>query len=115
MHVHPQRGGALAARAVRAAFARDSPRRNGPPKLKLVTTESDLLPLLQFGEAVAVLMPARWVGVLRKKSNLDLKVTDLANTVELWSSSESVRALLEPKIKAWRPELDARLGVDAWK
>jgi hypothetical protein len=88
------------------------------PKLKLVTTEHDLLPLLQFGEAVAVLMPARWVALLRRKSNLDLKVTNLPNTVELpalSSSSESVRAAVERNVKAWRPELNARLGVDAWK
>ena len=88
------------------------------PRLKLVTTEHDLLPLLQFGEAVAVLMPARWVGVLRNKSNLDLQVTGLSNTVELpalWSSSDLVRAAVEPKVKAWRPQLNARLGVDEWK
>jgi len=88
------------------------------PKLKLVTTEHDLLPLLQFGEAVAVLMPARWVGVLRSKSNLDLQVTPLANTVELpalSSASETARTAVEPKVKSWRPELNARLGVDEWK
>jgi hypothetical protein len=76
------------------------------------------LPLLQFGEAVAVLMPARWVGVLRNKSNLDLQVTNLSNTVELpalWSASDSVRASVEPRVKAWKPGLNARLGVDEWK
>jgi hypothetical protein len=67
---------------------------------------------------VAVLTPERWVSVLKKKSNLDLKMTVLENTVglpALWCSSGSVRATLEPKVKGWGPHLNARLGVDEWK
>jgi hypothetical protein len=88
------------------------------PKLKLVTTEHDLLPLLQFGEAATVLTPERWVSVLKQKSNLDLKATLLANTVglpALWYSSASVRSTLEPKVKGWGQGLNARFGVDEWK
>jgi hypothetical protein len=88
------------------------------PKLKLVTTEHDLLPLLQFGEATAVLTSEQWVSVLKRKSNLDLRTTALANGVELpalWCISDSVRAAVEPKVKAWKPSLNSKLGVDEWK
>jgi hypothetical protein len=91
----------------------------GPaPKLKLVTTENDLLPLLQFGEVAAVLVSEQWVGVLQKKSNLDLKTTVLANTVELpalWYAADSVRASVEPKVRTWKSDLNSKLGVDEWK
>jgi hypothetical protein len=83
-----------------------------------VTTEHDLLPLLQFGEAVAVLAPEQWVGVLQKKSNLDLRTTVLTNTVQLpafWYAGDSVRGGLEPKVKTWKPELNSKLGIDEWK
>ena len=88
------------------------------PKLKLVTTEHDLLPLLQFGEAAAVLTSEQWVSVLKRKSNLDLRTTGLANGVELpalWYASDSVRGAVEPKVKAWKPTLNSKLGVDEWK
>ncbi len=88
------------------------------PKLKLVTTEHDLLPLLHFGEVVAVLMPERWVELLRRKSNLDLRTTPLPNSVELPAlscSSDWVRSVLEPRVRAWKSGMNARFGVDEWK
>jgi hypothetical protein len=88
------------------------------PKLKLVTTEHDLLPLLQFREAVAVLVSEQWVSVLQKKSNLDLRTTVLANSVELpafWYAGDPARAGVEPKIRTWKSELNSKLGVDEWK
>jgi hypothetical protein len=88
------------------------------PKIKPVTTEHDLLPLLQFGEVAAVLTPERWVSILKSKSNLDLRMTLLPNTVglpALWFVSDSVRAAVQPRVKAWSPALNGRFGVDEWQ
>lgn len=87
-------------------------------KIKRVTTERDLLPLLQFGTVAAVLLPERWVSVLRKKSKLELETTPLKNKVGLpavWFASPATQAALQPKVQALGAQLSQRFGVDQWK
>ena len=90
------------------------------PKLTRVGQPEDLLPLLELDLAGAVLMPARAVPLLREKSALDLRVTELkAATVGLPAVGAAVGAPavteMEGRLMGLPPAVKAMLGVDDWR
>jgi len=88
------------------------------PKLKYVTHERDLLALLQFEAAAAVLTSEKWAELFRSKSEMKLMTTALPNEVPLVAvafSSPSARAALEGKLGAAAPRLKDKLGVTQWR
>lgn len=62
----------LLGRARMKRFVAETMNTGSPPKVKLVTKTEDLLPLLQFGVADAVLLPVRHVGAIVRRSELTL-------------------------------------------
>jgi hypothetical protein len=90
------------------------------PKLIRVAQPEDLLPLLEFNLAGAVLMPARAVPTLREKSALDLRVTPLKTAfvglpaVGVAASAPAL-AEMERKLMSLPPNVKSMLGVDEWR
>jgi hypothetical protein len=88
------------------------------PKLKHVTHENDLLPLLQFDAVAAVILAARWERLLRSKSELDIRSLPLKEQVGLAAvafRTSNGRSEIERSLKAAGQQLNSRLGVDQWK
>ena len=87
-------------------------------KIKRVTKTEDLLPLLQFSAADAILIPKSSVDSIRKKSKLEL-------TVELESPTKvgypalgflpkARKGAIEGAIKKLPPQVNAIIGVKRW-
>lgn len=88
------------------------------PKLKYVTHERDLLALLQFEAAAAVMTSEKWAELFRSKSEMKLTTSALPNEVSLVAvafSSPSARSALEGKLVAAAPRLKDKLGVTQWR
>ena len=88
------------------------------PKLKHVTHERDLLPLLQFNAVAAVVTSETWADLLRQKTKMSLKTTVLQNEVGLCAvafASPQAKSSLEPKIKAAGGKFNQALGVSQWR
>jgi hypothetical protein len=91
-----------------------------PPKLTRVGLPEDLLPLLELNLAKAVLMPAREFPVLREKSALDLRATELKSA---WMGLPALAAVPGTQVSAdmqrrfmnLPPKVKAMLGVDDWR
>lgn len=88
-------------------------------KLKRVTKMEDLLPLLQFSAADAVLVPAAAVKGVTERSRLPLKVRELPDAkVSLPAVgvlNAKVRDALIKQIQALDGETNKTLGVDRWR
>jgi hypothetical protein len=90
---------------------------NPPPEIKYVIKSEDLLPLLQFHSAQAVILPEQEAARIKSLSKIDLKVTPLPTRVGLPAVSfrnEASKRLIEPLIIAWDAETKSKLGVEAW-
>lgn len=88
------------------------------PKLKYVTHERDLLPLLQFDAAAAALTSETWARRLRTKSQMDLKTFPLSQEVGLPAvtfTTNQGRSALEAKLKSARASFNQALGVTQWR
>jgi hypothetical protein len=88
------------------------------PKLTHVTHERDLLALLQFGAADAVITSQKWADKFNEKSEMNLKITPLSNEVGLPAvsfGSGGGRSALESKIKSAGASFNAELGVTQWR
>jgi len=88
------------------------------PKLKYVTHERDLLPLLQFNAAAAVVLSESWARRLREKSEMNLRTTPVTNEVGLPAvvySSPQAKSALDGKIRAAGRALNESLGVTQWR
>jgi len=88
-----------------------------PPEIKYVIKSEDLLPLLQFQSAEAVVLPEQEAARIKSLSKLDLKVTPLPTRVGLPAvsfRSEASKRLIGPLIIALDAETQSKLGVDAW-
>lgn len=88
------------------------------PKLKYVTHERDLLPLLQFNAAAAVVLSEAWAKRLREKSEMNLRTTSLNNEVGLPAvvfTSPQGKAALEGKIRSANRAFNESLGVTQWR
>jgi hypothetical protein len=88
------------------------------PAIKFVIKSEDLLPLLQFQSADAVLLPAREAIRTKNLSKLDLQITPLATRVGLPAvafRNDTGRRLIRPLVLALDAETNAKLGVDTWR
>jgi len=88
------------------------------PKLKYVTHERDLLPLLQFNAAAAVVLSEAWAKRLREKSEMNLRTTPLGREVGLPAvvfTSAQAKAALDGKIRAAGRGFNDALGVTQWR
>jgi len=87
------------------------------PKVKLVTKAEDLLPLLQFGQADAVLLPERQSDLITGRSELDLKSVKAPNRVNLVAAAavtakgDAILAM----VKGLDASVSADMGVDSWQ
>ncbi|HWA75287.1 MAG TPA: hypothetical protein VG937_23280 [Polyangiaceae bacterium] len=89
-----------------------------PPEIKYVIKSEDLLPLLQFGSADAVLLSEQEAQHIKTLSKLDLRATPLSARLGLAAvsfRSEAGRRLIRPSIEALDTDMKRRLGVDAWR
>lgn len=88
----------------------------GKPKLKLVTKNEDLLPLLQLNLADAILLPKHEGKKLLEKSNLNLITTVLKAEMGLPSVACLTNAGMElcQQIKQLNKNLVTQMGVDQW-
>jgi hypothetical protein len=90
------------------------------PDLKItwVTKTEDLLPLLQFQTAHAVLLPQRSVAALRSKSQLDLRTGGLP-PIEVGLPALAVTgpggAVIREAVHKLPRDLNLMIGVDQWR
>lgn len=88
-------------------------------KLKRVTKMEDLLPLLQFSAADAVLVPAAAVRSVTERSRLPLKVREMPDArvglPAVGVLNSKVRDLVVKQIQALDGETNRVLGVDRWR
>jgi hypothetical protein len=88
-------------------------------KLKRVTKMEDLLPLLQFSAADAVLVPASAVKSVTERSRLSLKVREIPDArvglPAVGVLNTKVRDLMVKQVQALDGETNRTLGVEKWK
>jgi hypothetical protein len=88
-------------------------------KLKRVTKMEDLLPLLQFSAADAVLVPAAAVKSVTERSRLPLKVREIADArvglPAVGVLNVKVKDLMVKQVQSLDGETNRTLGVDKWK
>jgi hypothetical protein len=88
-----------------------------PVEVERVTKLEDMLRLLQFEMADAILLPERMVGAMRSKSELQLETSKAPSEVSLPAlgvltpSGNSVA----DKLKRVPASVRAQLGVDSWR
>jgi hypothetical protein len=88
-------------------------------KLKRVTKMEDLLPLLQFSAADAVLVPAASVKSVTERSRLPLKVREVPDArvglPAVGILNAKVRDLMIKQIQALDGETNRTLGIERWR
>jgi hypothetical protein len=88
-------------------------------KLKRVTKMEDLLPLLQFSAADAVLVPASAVKSVTERSRLPLKVREIADArvglPAVGVLNPKVKDLMIKQVQALDGETNRTLGVEKWR
>jgi len=88
------------------------------PEIKYVIKSEDLLPLLQFRSADAVLLSEQDAMRLKTLSKLDLRLTALTPRVGLPAlslRSEAGRRIVRRNVEALDLETRRKLGVEAWR
>ena len=87
------------------------------PRVERVTKYEDLLPLLQFGSAEAVLLPERLLSTFRARSKLDLQASRVRDGVGL-----PALAVLSPEgaslvwsVKTLALSISKQMGVQQWE
>ena len=91
---------------------------SSPPEIKYVIKPEDLLPLLQFGSAAAVLLSEQEATHIKSLSKLDLRVTPLSGRLGLAAvsfRSDAGRRMIRPSLEALDMDMRRKLGVDAWR
>jgi hypothetical protein len=87
-------------------------------KVTWVTKTEDLLPLLQFQTAQAVLLPKRSAGVLKTKSSLDLRTQGLPS-IEVGLPALALTgpggAAIRDGVRKLPKDLNLMIGVDQWQ
>jgi hypothetical protein len=89
-----------------------------PPEIKYVIKSDDLLPLLQFQSANAVILSEDEAKRITALSKLDLRVTPLGARVGLAAVSfrtDAGRRLIKPGIQNLDADANRKIGVDAWR
>ena len=88
-------------------------------KLKRVTKMEDLLPLLQFSAADAVLVPAAAVKSVTERSRLPLKVREMPDArvglPAVGVLNSKVRDLMVKQIQSLDGDTNHTLGIDRWR
>jgi hypothetical protein len=88
-------------------------------KLKRVTKMEDLLPLLQFSAADAVLVPAAAVKSVTERSRLPLKVREIPDArvglPAVGVLNTRVKDLMVKQVQALDGDTNRTLGVEKWK
>lgn len=88
------------------------------PEIKYVIKSDDLLPLLQFQSARAVILSEPDAVRIQALSKLDLKTTPLATRVGLAAASfrtDAGRRVVKASLQALDAESRRKLGVEAWQ
>ena len=89
------------------------------PMIKRTVKVEDLLALLQFSAADAILLPGRFTSVLQKTSQLKLVETSLPNASmplpAAGFSSDEAKNAISPLIKKLNGSINEKLGVDSWQ
>jgi hypothetical protein len=88
------------------------------PEVKYVIKSEDLLPLLQFQSANAVLVSEPEAARIKDLSKLDLRTTPLPARVGLPAASfrtDAGRRVIKSSIQALDADTKRKLGVDAWQ
>ena len=88
------------------------------PEIKFVIKSEDLLPLLQFQSANAVLLPEREAVRTKTLTKLDLQITPLGTRVGLPAvafRSDAGRQLIRPLVLGLDSATNGKLGVDSWR
>ncbi len=92
---------------------------HSPKKVKRVTKEADLLGLLQFAVADAIIVREASLERLRSGSQMKLVTTALPKgrlgLPAFWFSDDSVKSKVEPRVKEFSSNLLKMLGVDGWR
>jgi len=88
-------------------------------KIKRVTKQEDLLPLLSFGAVKAIFIPQSLYENIKRKSNLDLISTNVNIKLDLVSaalgSSPDAKEQFANCIANFDQNLNRTLGVEQWK
>jgi hypothetical protein len=87
------------------------------PKIQRVTKVEDLLQLLRFGKADAVLLPERLVAGLKTKTKMDVEVLRIpgAAVARTGVAFPGSRAKLERYVRALPQGVMRELGLDGWQ
>ncbi len=88
------------------------------PRLKHVTHERDLLALLHFDTADAVVTSERWVKVLSEKTEMNLKTTPIRRQVGLVAvafPNPGAKGVLMNGVKSAGSGFNRALGVTQWR
>jgi hypothetical protein len=90
-----------------------------PKKVERVTKEADLMGLLQFRVADAILVREASLDRLRRGSQMSLTTTSLP-TAKLglpafWVSNDGLESKMKQRVKQFSPRLLEMLGVDGWR
>jgi hypothetical protein len=87
-------------------------------KLKRVTKQEDLLPLLTFGSVDAIFVSERLYRQIKNRSNLNLISTSLNIKVGLVSAalaSSAAKEKIVSCLKKFDAKINGTLGVDQWR
>ena len=89
------------------------------PKVKRVSKPEDLLSLLQFKVADAVLVPAKDVKAFKSKSQLDLQVTPVSGAKvglpALGFLSETNKKMIQTAVKKLQGKVQDIMRVNSWR
>ena len=87
------------------------------PEIQRVTKVEDLLQLLQFQRADAVLLPERFYAEFAALTKLDLKVLRLpsAKAKRMAVAFPGNRAVVEAAVRNLPNDIKQRIGIDGWK
>ena len=89
------------------------------PKVKRVSKPEDLLSLLQFKVADAVLVPANDVNTFKSKSQLDLQVTPLSGAKvglpALGFLSDTNKKMIQTAVKQLQGKVQDIMRVNSWR
>ena len=109
----------LLGRKKMASFVSKMIQTSKKPKIKRVSKPEDLLSLLQFKVADAVLIPEKDVKTFKSKSKLDLKVTPIGGAKvglpALGFLSETNKNMIQTAVKKLQGKVQDIMRVSSWR
>lgn len=88
------------------------------PSVRYVVKADDLLPMLHFGAAQAVVLSEKQAGWMTGRTRLTLKKVTLKKAVGLPGVAlltAGGRERIGPVLRELKPDVNAKLGVDSWR